>query len=39
METYAERTDGHFVLNGTKTHINLAAQADSHKVYAMTYGG
>lgn len=39
MDTHAERTDGQFVLNGAKTHVNLAAQADLHKVYAMTDEG
>jgi len=39
MDTYAERVNDHFVLNGTKSHVNLAAQADLHKVYAMTDEG
>ena len=39
MDTYADRVNGHFVLNGTKSHVNLAAQADLHKVYAMTGEG
>lgn len=39
METDAEREDEYFVLNGTKSHVNLAAQADLHKVYAMTEEG
>ena len=39
MDTYAERGHDHFVLNGTKSHVNLAAQADLHKLYAMTEEG
>jgi len=39
MGTTAERRGDHYVLNGTKSHVNLGAQADLHKVYAMTEEG
>lgn len=39
MDTTAERTDDGWVLNGPKSHVNLAAEADLHKVYAMADEG
>lgn len=39
MDTVAEKRGDHYVLNGTKSHVNLAAEADLHKIYAMTDEG
>lgn len=39
MNTFAERIGENYVLNGSKRHVNLGAQADLHKVYAMTDEG
>lgn len=39
MDTHAEKRGDQYVLNGTKSHVNLAAQADLHKIYAMTEAG
>ena len=39
MDTTAEREGDTWVLNGIKSHVNLAAEASVHKVYAMTDGG
>jgi alkylation response protein AidB-like acyl-CoA dehydrogenase len=39
MDTTAEKRGDHYVLDGTKSHVNLAAEADLHKVYAMADEG
>lgn len=39
METTAEHDGDSYVLNGLKTHVNLAAEATVHKVYAMADEG
>jgi hypothetical protein len=39
MDTVAVRDGDEFVLDGTKSHVNLAAEATVHKVYAMTDEG
>lgn len=39
METVAVKEGDQYVLSGTKSHVNLAAEADLHKIYAMTEEG
>jgi hypothetical protein len=39
MDTVAVRDGDEFVLDGPKSHVNLAAEATVHKVYAMTDEG
>jgi alkylation response protein AidB-like acyl-CoA dehydrogenase len=39
MDTVAVKEGDQYVLSGTKSHVNLAAEADLHKVYTMTEEG
>ena len=39
MDTTAEKEGDTWVVDGVKSHVNLAAEADVHKVYAMTDAG